>query len=288
MPVYEPLADSPTPQGGQSARSAAFGAVSEEPKTEEKASVDDVNEHFSAEARVERMQSAMLDIMDGAVTRGRSLKYWENLRLKPVHMQMLLMKAAGFKNKVIAEQLGYDESRVSVIVNHPDAMYLLSHLVSYQAENLLDVKARIQAHAGEALDTALVIMRTGAPEVRERVAFKILDRAGYGAVQKSESVHRLELPAAQAANLSKAVRESMEVDDITDAEWEEVEASGCSSEGLAGGTGEPEVLEGAHTPEGRSRGEPPSTGLQAPSSLDADVVEEDGSFRRPKQRRLSA
>ncbi len=194
----------------------------------EDVTVEETAAHFSDESREERMQAAMLAIMDGSVTRGRSLKYWENLRLKPRHMQMLLMKAAGYTNNQIADRMEMTPSRVSIIVNHPDAAYLLSHLVSFQAENLLDIKARIQAHAGEALDTALFLMRTSKPEVRERVAFRLLDRAGYGAVQRSEVSHKVEMPAAQAANLIAAMQESAEVE-VTD--YEILENVGQAGEG---------------------------------------------------------
>jgi transcriptional regulator len=195
MMIYEPLAEIKLP-----------------PEADEP-SKEDINEHFSSEAREDRMQNAMVELMSGSVARGRSLKYWENLKLKPMHIQMLIMKAAGYKNHQIAERMNLTQARVSVIVNHPDAEYFLSHLISYQAENLLDVKARIQAHAGEALDTALVLMRTAKDEVREKVAFKLLDRAGYGAVQKTEVSHKVEMPAAQAQVLNDALRESMEVEE---------------------------------------------------------------------------
>lgn len=221
----------------------------------------DANTHFSDEARMERMQGAMLDVMNGVVARGRYLKYWENLRLKPIHMQMLLMKAAGYTNNKIAETIHYDPSRVSVVVNHPDAQYLLSHLVSYQAERLLDVNARIQAHAGEALDTALMLMRTGKEEVRERVSFKLLDRAGYGAVQKTEVSHRVEMAVAQADNLSAAVREAMKVEEMVEADWEVLEHPPEEGQDDEGGTS----LEDLGSDASQDAGEPPTSGHLVPT-----------------------
>ncbi len=228
MPLYEPLDETEESPESKAPNSADASGAS---------SGLDASEHFTDEARAERMQEAMFDVMSGAVDRGRSLKYWENLRLKPVHMQMLLMKAAGFKGRAIAEKLGYDEGRVSVIVNHPDAMYLLSHLVSFQAETLLDVNARIQAHAGEALDAALMLLRNGKEEVREKVAFKLLDRAGYGAVKKVELTAKFEMPAAQATALTAALRESDEVEEMEEGDFQILE------NGPAGGSGSPEESE---------------------------------------------
>ena len=250
---YEPLVES---EVGSATAEASNSADAEAPASDLNA-----EQHFSDEARVERMQGAMLEVMAGAVSRGRNLKYWENLRLKPVHMQMLLMKAAGFKNRAIAKQVGYDEGRVSVIVNHPDAMYLLSHLVSFQAETLLDVNARIQAHAGEALDTALMLLRNGKQEVREKVAFKLLDRAGYGAVKKVEATHKFEMPADQASALTAALRESDDVEDMSDADFEIIE------NGPAGESGSSEVDE--ESLEGFAHDAPPIVDQQVsvPSSV---------------------
>lgn len=214
-----------------------------------------VTDHFSEESRNERLNTLMVSTLDGKLGRGRSLRYWENLKLKPVHLQMLMAKAAGYTNRAIARQFDYDEARVSVIVNHPDASSVLAHLISYQAENLLDIKARIQSHAGEALDTVLTAMRT-APESAQRAAigFRLLDRAGYSAVQKSETVHKFEMPAEQANALTKALRESSEVQE---ADWEitpettapaQVGGVGDSKGGEESvGSGPPDVVEPPHS-----------------------------------------
>jgi hypothetical protein len=124
-----------------------------------------------------------------------------------------------------------------VIVNHPNAMYLLSHLVSFQAEQLLDVNARLQAHAGEALDTALMLMRDGKEETRERVAFKLLDRAGYGATKKVEHTAKFEMPATQASALTAALRESDDVEAMSDADFEIIEAGPAGESGSSGEEG---------------------------------------------------
>lgn len=229
----------------------------------------DLNAEFSDEARAARIQTAMMQVLDGSISSGRALKYWENLKLKPVHVQMLLMKAAGSTNRAIAQQLGYDESRVSVIVNHPDAMYLLGVLVSAQAESLLDIKARVKAHAGEALDTVLHVMRHGEAKDRLKAGFGLLDRAGYGAVQKSESTHRFEMPAAAANNLADAMKESLAIEKIAEAEWELVEKKGAgplesdSPEGLGGGTGDPGSEESQETEV--IEGEPPALSHLVPT-----------------------
>lgn len=238
---YEPLIESPggdtllePSQEAQREQSIAPPPPEAEPSLPTK---HDSNDAFSTEGREERLSGLMLDVLQGNIGRGRSLKYWENLKLNPSHVQMLVMKAAGYNNRAIARQFGYTEARVSVIVNHPDAMTVLSRLVSMQAENLLDIKARIQAHSGEALDAVLTAMRTAEkPIERAAIGFKLLDRAGYGAVQKVDHSVRFEMPAAEAHNLTAALQESQEVQD---AEWSIV----SEHAGRAGGVGDSEERE---------------------------------------------
>lgn len=224
-----------------------------------------VTDPFSEGARTERLNSLMVSTLDGKLGRGRSLRYWENLKLKPVHLQMLMAKAAGYSNRAIARQFEYDEARVSVIVNHPDAASVLAHLISYQAENLLDIKARIQAHAGEALDVVLTAMRT-APEAQQRAAigFRLLDRAGYSAVQKSETVHKFEMPAENAAALTRALNESSEVQDT---DWEIVPDKAAA--GQVGGVGDSEEGKGSVGPNPSDVMEPPHNGQSEPLRLSA-------------------
>lgn len=167
-------------------------------------------------SRESRLQGLVLSALEGNINRGRALKYWENLRLKPQHLQMLMMKAAGFTNNAIAEQMDLTAARVSVIVNHPDSLSLLSTMVSFQAEELIDIKSRIKAHSAEALDVALDVMRNGKDDVRARTAFALLDRAGYGAVQRAEVKHEISVPATAARNIAQAMLESKEVEE---AEW---------------------------------------------------------------------
>lgn len=168
------------------------------------------------EQRSVALQTFLTKTMAGELTKARPLKYWENLRLKPRHLQMILMSASGYKNQEIAAQMHMTEARVSVILNHPDARMLLSQLVSYSAENLLDIRTRISAHAGEALDTVLHVMRnTRDDRVRSNTGFELLKMAGYGAAQKVEVQHggAVELRGKDTTRLLAALEESAEVQD---------------------------------------------------------------------------
>lgn len=167
------------------------------------------------ENKMERLEQLFSRAMAEGMTRNRPLKYWENLKLKPKHLQIILMKAAGYTNNLIAQQLDLTPARVSVIVNHPDAQSLLSTLVSYAAEDVLDIKTRIKAHAGEALDVALDVMRTTKDDaVRARTGFELLKMAGYGAVEKKEVKRVVEIREEQSGRLADAMEDLLGLQSI--------------------------------------------------------------------------
>jgi hypothetical protein len=219
--------------------------LQETPEKSEKTAPERQDLALSRHSRLEQLVAAAFS---GQLARGRDLKYWENLRLKPQHIQMLVMKGAGYKNNEIARAMDITEARVSVIVNHPDAQSVMALLVSFQAEELLDVKTRIQAHSGEALNVALEQMRNASePAVRLKAAFGLLDRAGYGAVQRTENKHVVEIPATAARGIAAALKEAQEIEEV---EFEIV------TEAPDSGTGEPSETGSSES----TSSEPPSAG----------------------------
>jgi hypothetical protein len=101
------------------------------------------------------------------------------------------------------------DSSVSQIVNHPDAQTLLTKLVSYAADEVVDIQTRIKAYAGEGIDEAVRIMRTTNDQrLSAKIAFEFLDRAGYNTVQKTESKVTVVASAKGVANLAAALRET--------------------------------------------------------------------------------
>jgi hypothetical protein len=136
------------------------------------------------------MEELFARCMSGLLPRSRPLKSWEPDTLDERHIQAILLRASGLQQKAIAAITGWDEPWVSVILNHPDAQYILTRLLSYAADNVIDLTARIKATAPEAFDTVVTVMRTSNDEkVRTANAFEILKMAGYGS-----------RPAAPAAN----------------------------------------------------------------------------------------
>lgn len=173
------------------------------------------------------LDSLFARAMSGLLPRQRALKSWEPDVLDERHLQALLMRAGGMTQAQIAKMFNWTESWTSVVMNHPDAQYVLTRLISFAADNVVDLETRIKAYAPEALDTAVEIMRSSQDEgQRSKNAFEILKMAGYGSKKPEESGAKPAgttvnigqvnvVPAAHVTNLADAIRESRQIKEVT-------------------------------------------------------------------------
>lgn len=167
------------------------------------------------EGRVVKRQNIddlMARAMSGLLPRNRSLKSWEPDMLDERHLQAIIMRSAGLQQQFIAASLGWTDSWTSIVLNHPDAQYILTKLVSYAADEVLDIHTRIKAHAGEALDKVVEVMRnTQDLRLASSNAFEILKMAGYSAVEKKEVKQTVTVNAGQSDLLTQAINESRQI-----------------------------------------------------------------------------
>lgn len=171
------------------------------------------------------MEELVTRAMSGLLPRSRPLKSWEPDTLDERHIQAILLRATGMPQKAIAAVLGWDAPWTSVILNHPDAQYILTKLLSYAADNVIDLTTRIKATAPEAFDTVVEVMRTSNDEkVRTQNAFEILKMAGYGAKSTATpqpgSVTNVQVnvnnavPSKTLGNLADAIREAQGIGEV--------------------------------------------------------------------------
>src|SRR5678816_111384 len=64
--------------------------------------------------------------MSGLIPRGRALKANEPDTLDERHLQALLMRASGAKQKDIAHYFGWTDAWTSIVLNHSAAQYVLT------------------------------------------------------------------------------------------------------------------------------------------------------------------
>lgn len=153
----------------------------------------------------------------------RELKSWEPAELSPRHRAVIALHASGLKNYEIAEATGYSESRISVILGHPDAELQAATMTTDHITQLVqDVREMIAGAAKEAFLRNVHLMRHAKKEeTQQRSIFDILDRAGFKAKDNPQPAS-VTFTGEAALDLVSALRESAEDVD----EYPPVESTG--------------------------------------------------------------
>lgn len=140
----------------------------------------------------------------------KGLKPWEPNELGPRHKQMVVLSAAGMKNKDIGELLGMSDSRVSVILNDPRAVKLRERLAAEIVQQLTESAAEVLAgYQVEAAHTMGTLMRHAESEnVRRMSAADILDRTGHKAREGGGNQGGIEIDPEIAEALLQGMREA--------------------------------------------------------------------------------
>jgi hypothetical protein len=223
------------------------------------------------------MEELIARCLSGLLPRSRPLKSWEPDTLDERHIQAILLRATGMKQNAIAAVTGWEESWVSVVLNHPDAQFILTKLLSYAADNVIDLTTRIKATAPEAFDTVVTVMRTSNDEkVRTANAFEILKMAGYGAnkpaAQAAPSGPTVNIGQMNVATsvptkglnlLAAAISEAQGIGEVRYVQtMEELQGASAPLIGQGGDSGDFPASSSASGQENGSR--PPATGLPVP------------------------
>lgn len=142
------------------------------------------------------------------------VRSWQPENWGPRHRIVCQMIAAGFRNKEIAEALGYTEARVSQIRCDPRAHLDVTEFQQRMGDNIIDLNVRLKAHAVEALDEIVDELRNAEdPRIRQKAAFGILDRAGYTPINKSV-VLGAQIDARVAERMERTLNEFDAVDEF--------------------------------------------------------------------------
>lgn len=126
------------------------------------------------------VQDLIQRLLDGSEPLGRDLKQWEVLKFNPIHVNVCVLRAAGFRGVEISKILGMEQSTISVILNHPYGVKLVGALVPRGAVKVFDIKTRLEENASELL-SHMYSLAMDSEDVEDvaKVTFGILDRAGY-------------------------------------------------------------------------------------------------------------
>lgn len=157
--------------------------------------------------------------LEGSLPRNRELKYWEPDRLNERHLTMLMMRASGIKQRDIARIMGVTDANVSVVMNHPDGVYVLTRLQAARFSMPTEYEKRLEDLNSYAVDAIEELLQdTEVPAIkRVPAAFKLLEMNGHGRkkVEETKTVNvNLNASSAELGLLTRALREVQEIPEI--------------------------------------------------------------------------
>lgn len=117
--------------------------------------------------------------MDGSEPHGPLAQY-HVLKFSPMHVNIAVLRAAGFKGTEIAQITGATKQVVYTTLTHPYAKALRAALVPSNSARVIDIRTRIDEYAGELLDKVFgMALVSDSMEDVTKVTFGLLDRGGY-------------------------------------------------------------------------------------------------------------
>lgn len=136
------------------------------------------------------VQALIARCMDGSepYPAGVERKYYEQQKFNSQNIQVVLLRAAGFKQVEIATMLEINPQRVNVTLNHPYGKKILHALLPQQVTRVIDIRTRMEEQAGQLMDHAFKLaVQSDDLKVVAPVTFGFLDRAGYNPVNKTQA-----------------------------------------------------------------------------------------------------
>lgn len=188
------------------------------PQSLPQAAMLEVEDIVSSEQFEPEIRALIERCMDGTEEKGRKLANNEPDRFSPANVTVILMLAAGFRNKDVCAMLGYTPAYVSTIKHHPYGRKLLHALMHRQSGRVIDIRTRMEEYAGDILDKVYGdAMKSDDLKVVSSIGFDLLDRVGYAPQQninvKSQSVNvSATTDQATLSRIASALEESNRVD----------------------------------------------------------------------------
>lgn len=165
---------------------------------------------------------------------GQSQRKYQIEQLWDIHKEICRRIALGQKNVDIAKELGVTEVMVSYTRNSTLGIQQRELLHAREDERVVSLGVRIKEMAPKALDVLEQILDNAGeipigPKLQAKVAESILDRAGYGAIQRSrnenvithltrEDIDELKQRAAAAGYFPSEERRTIDVETTSEAQ----------------------------------------------------------------------
>lgn len=147
-------------------------------------------------------------------------RVWTVNELWDRHHEILRLISIGMTNVAVAEKLGISAQSVSLVRNSPVAQEHLMILHGARDAETVDVARDIRDTAPEALKILKMVMRGDQTlgkvpvQLRARTAEGLLDRAGYGAPKKIETINAY-LTSEEILAIKERAKQNSNIIDIT-------------------------------------------------------------------------
>lgn len=130
------------------------------------------------------------------------------------HKMVMFLHCAGWKNKDIADSMGYTANQVSIIIGsqHPELLAIKDRAQQLVETHSTDVMLRFRQESLKSVET-LVQVRDKADDMGQRrlAARDILDRAGYAPVRKQINLNTA-VPVERLEAIVGAVEEANDLE----------------------------------------------------------------------------
>ena len=164
-----------------------------------------------------KIESLIASALAGKLPRDRALKPNEPDRLNPRHIQVIMMRAVGYRQIRIAELTGYEKGVVCNILSHPDSRTILSAILTTSAKTAVTIASTVQAYAPDMLKIVRDIAENKQEKtpVRLKAAFHWLNMYGDTQSGVKDDEKPLSLTDESANRLTEAIREAQKATDVS-------------------------------------------------------------------------
>ena len=111
-------------------------------------------------------------------------KFYQEKRLKPLHLQMIRLRWLGYDNIEIAQRTGYPPDSIGKILNLPDSKAIFEELQAQVLDTTAEVAQELQLAAPLAAKRMTDLLVSGDDRVAFVAAKEILHMAGHAPIKR--------------------------------------------------------------------------------------------------------
>lgn len=167
------------------------------------------DDDIAGEDLPEDVKALIKRCMDGTEPKELAVRVQDPKTLSPRHINMCLLRAAGFKAGEIAGVMGLGLPAVANVLRCEYGKKVIRAVMYARGVRVLDIRTKLDEYASDILDQMYdLTVQSQDLETVSRVGFGLLDRAGYAAAGKGSSAVNVNVnvPGGEASKESSFSR----------------------------------------------------------------------------------